>query len=983
MLAFCPAISSAADRFVALTGHIPKQIRTATKLGRTAADENVELSLVVRVDQALMDQTLAQIYGPNKTWPKRFLSPAEFAQKFDLAEKRQKLKDFVRSAGLAVNAGEDQSNSLVVKVSGPAGLVEQAFSVQLNRYRGADGQVFRAHETEPMVPASLVPHLNAVLGLSNVQGVLKPNLRGGHPVPARPGAAPDAARPSWSLTGTGPGGGLAPVDIKSIYGLSGILTGSGQTVALFELAGYTPTDITTYESSFGISPINVAPVLIDGAVNACGSGCDEVTLDIELVAALAPGVSRILVYEGPNNWVSIVDTYNQIAIDNLAKVVSTSWGAAEQSGLESAMTSESAIFQQMATQRQTIYAASGDSGAYAEGNTTLVVQDPAAQPYITGVGGTSLSGSIANHTETVWNDGCTSGGSSCEGSGGGIANFVSGSTYWSLPSYQSGVAGTYSQSYRNVPDVALNADPYSGYSIYYKGQWYAGFGGTSCAAPLWAALTALTNQQRAINTGAPAPLGFANYALYPLANNASYAIYTTYFNDITSGGNGLSGGLYQAGRGYDNATGWGSFKGDALIQALSGIPPPPAASPEFTNVSTNAITVNWSALGQLAQTQYTAQISTDNFNSINLSSVTFNTSATFGTGGVGPVLIPATAYYFRVQASSGSNTSAFSNLGSTDTLAAMPTSFALVQVNASSITVSWAAGTNPSGTQYRVDYWQATGSTFSLTAQESPAAVTNLFGGTTYYLTVSALNGNGIAAPSGIVLTTTTLPSAPVIIGPAGGTIIAGGVTLQIPAGAYSQDIQIGIQLPGSRSCGAASVETLTPTGIEGVYVNLNPDIEPAKSVVVIMSYQGADIGTLNQSRFVVAHCDPVSNAWVPLPSTVNAANMTVTAVSSQLSLFQLMQASPPTSVSQFKIGPNPLRPSRGQSQMNFVGPAGAEVRIFTVTGELIKDFALAADGTNFWDGTNRAGQPVATGGYFVSVKGGAQSQIYKVIVER
>jgi hypothetical protein len=282
-----------------------------------------------------------------------------------------------------------------------------------------------------------------------------------------------------------------------------------------------------------------------------------------------------------------------------------------------------------------------------------------------------------------------------------------------------------------------------------------------------------------------------------------------------------------------------------------------------------------------------------------------------------------------------------------------------------------------------VDYWQATGSTYSLTTQVSPATVANLFGGTNYYLTVSAINGNGILAPSGIVLPALTAPIAPSTIGPSGGTVMAGGATLQFHAGAYVQNVQVSLQPLGAPNCSVSPVEAMTPTSV-GFDVAVSPGIEPANSVLLTISYQDADLGTPNPNQFVIAHCDAATNnVWVPLATTVNTANMTLTAASSQLSFFQIMQAAPSSSVSQFKLGPNPLRPSRGQSQMNFVGPAGAEVRIYTVTGQLVKDLSLAADGTNYWDATNRAGQPVASGVYFVYVKGGGQNQTFKVIVER
>jgi kumamolisin len=286
----------------------------------------------------------------------------------------------------------------------------------------------------------------------------------------------------------------------------------------------------------------------------------EVALDIDMVLALASGVSQILIYDGVNSGLGILDLYNRIATDNTAKVVSTSWGAHElQSPALDA--SESTIFQRMATQGQSFYAASGDSGAFDDG-VTVSVDDPASQPFATGVGGTGLTGSVAAPSERAWNS-CgtgkclqTSGGSS----GGGV------SAVWPIPSYQAGVTGLASQTMRNVPDVSLNADPNTGYAVYVGGAFMpppSAIGGTSAAAPLWAAFTALLNQASA--SAGTGNLGFANPTLYQLATGAS--TYAANFNDPTTGDNGN----YSAHAGYDNVTGFGSFKGGTLINSLTGI----------------------------------------------------------------------------------------------------------------------------------------------------------------------------------------------------------------------------------------------------------------------------------------------------------------------------------------------------------------------------------------------------------------------------
>ena len=176
-----------------------------------------------------------------------------------------------------------------------------------------------------------------------------------------------------------------------------------------------------------------------------------------------------------------------------------------------------------------------------------------------GTGGTQLfvnPGETYNH-ETTWNQNGTVRG----GAGGGGVSAV-----WSIPSWQQGVvsaASLGSTTNRNVPDVSFNVDPDTGYSIYYRGRWYI-FGGTSCAAPLWAGFTARVNQQRELN--GMGPLGFANPAIYQLAADPGHR---ADFHDVADGSTNL---YYPAVTGYDEATGWGSFNGANLLADLAPAP---------------------------------------------------------------------------------------------------------------------------------------------------------------------------------------------------------------------------------------------------------------------------------------------------------------------------------------------------------------------------------------------------------------------------
>jgi len=294
---------------------------------------------------------------------------------------------------------------------------------------------------------------------------------------------------------------------------------------------------------------------------------------------MAPALAKVVVYEGDPYNFHPNDVLNRITTDNSARQISCSWGW---TGGPSATTDQ--ILQQMAVQGQTFFTASGDSDAYPAGtvDNPFSFGAPADSPYLTSVGGTTLtmSGSGGSwSSETVWNWGLVYGSAyDGVGSSGGYSG------YYPIPGWQTNVSMTLnkgSTTTRNFPDVALTAD--NVYVIADGGIAYRGVGGTSCAAPLWAGFTALINQQ-ATNNGLAA-VGFINPAIYAIANGANY---NACFHDITTGNNTWSGSptLFYAVSGYDLCTGLGTPNGTNLINALAGIgtggtpfthisPPPP------------------------------------------------------------------------------------------------------------------------------------------------------------------------------------------------------------------------------------------------------------------------------------------------------------------------------------------------------------------------------------------------------------------------
>jgi kumamolisin len=380
--------------------------------------------------------------------------------------------------------------------------------------------------------------------------------------------------------------GLTPSQIADIYNANPVYTqlkeqGQRITLAVFELSNYTPRDIAIDEKDFRLHNVPIVNELVDGGAGADHSGAVEVELDIELQLALAQEARRLLVYQSPNTDASVVDQYLRIANDNLADVISTSWGLCEALSSPSTIQAENVAFIQMALQGQSIFAASGDSGApdcqgAQPSNLTPQVDDPASQPYMTGVGGTSFYGTFDPGTkpkpaypllpaEHVWNNDQGS-------SGGGVSRL------WASPSYQEGPGvvesglsqyGAYCNQpagvlCREVPDISMNADPYSGYSIYCtdpgaglppNNRGFLEIGGTSTAAPLWAAIAALADN---FHQGR---LGLFNFYVYKLDSSGGY---TNQFHDITVGNNGL----YPAESGYDMSSGLGTPNIYALVTEL-------------------------------------------------------------------------------------------------------------------------------------------------------------------------------------------------------------------------------------------------------------------------------------------------------------------------------------------------------------------------------------------------------------------------------
>lgn len=411
-----------------------------------------------------------------------------------------------------------------VVLTGTVANMEKAFGVSLHEQ--ADGKVsYRVREGAIHLPASLLPHVQAVLGLDN-----------------RPQAKPHFRIVSPRATSTS----FTPPQIAQLYQFPAGAKASGQTIALIELGGgFRNADITAYFKSLGIAKPTVTAVSVDGGKNSPGdaSGADgEVMLDIEVAAAVAPG-AKIAVYFAPNTDQGFLDAITTATHDtkNKPTVISISWGGPESSWTAQARNALDQACKAAAALGITVTAAAGDNGSDdGVGDGANHVDFPASSPNVLACGGTRLTATGNSiGSEVVWNEAASNEGAT----GGGI------STAFPQPSWQSSITTT--QSGRGVPDVAGDADPTTGYQVRVDGQTMV-IGGTSAVAPLWAGLIALSNSQ---NKNAA---GLLQSKLYTATGSKA-------FRDITSGNNGT----YQAAAGWDACTGLGTPIGTAIISLLA------------------------------------------------------------------------------------------------------------------------------------------------------------------------------------------------------------------------------------------------------------------------------------------------------------------------------------------------------------------------------------------------------------------------------
>ena len=529
----------------------------------------------------------------------QYLTPQEFARRYGASESDYAaLKQWATANGLTVSQESVARTALTVR--GTAAQLEAIFKIQINNYRSPDGAEFYSAAVAPAVPAALAGKTTAVIGLTDGKKYT-PYVKMGRVMGENPSDTP--ASSTVDIGGTGPLSYYSAADLRTIYSIPSFGNLDNQTVvALFEQGGFFKSDVETYLDRMKLPHPPVTFVSVDkynGSVDSLQVELEAVT-DIDMVIAINPAVSEVLVYEdGIDTFpVALLDTLNQVADDKKAQVLSISYGQDEGYEGKTAIQAENTALVQLAAEGITVLASSGDGGAYGDGyqgkHYPYNVSDPASQPYVTGVGGTELFTGPGRQyvNEQVWNTSDIG----VFASGGGISDV------WAFPSFQGEIDPyfiTYlggSLKYRNVPDVCAVADSNTGPAVYSKlnGGWIS-VGGTSVAAPIWASYLGIVNE--GLRYSGLGDLGFFNPILYdvgdwvspfvtPVKKNVTSSGITTdnygqpfdFMYPIVQGNNGYTTRYpgypgYSAGGSifqplYNNATGIGSIFGGGLATQL-------------------------------------------------------------------------------------------------------------------------------------------------------------------------------------------------------------------------------------------------------------------------------------------------------------------------------------------------------------------------------------------------------------------------------
>jgi uncharacterized protein (TIGR03437 family) len=527
--------------------------------------------------QSELDRLLEQQQTPGSPNYHRWLSPEEYAARFGVSDADlAQISDWLTAQGLTVVSTARGRNWIAV--SGDAARLEAAFQTEIHEF-AIDGEAHVANVTPPSVPAAFAGAVRGIRGLNDFR--MKPAAR------AMQRSQPDDTR----FTSGRINHYLAPGDLAVIYNIRPLydqgIDGSGQSLVVVGQTQVDLTDPQLFRSTYGLPPNDPEVIRVPGTRDPGISKSDlpEANLDLEWSAAIARKAHIIYVYA-----YDVSDAIQYSIDQNLAPVISTSYGLCEpETGLADALILRSWA-KQAAAQGITWIAPSGDTGGADCGdsqNPGFAVDLPASIPEVTGIGGTMFdeggapywnsandatgTSALSYIPEVAWNDSAAAGQPSATGGGA--------SSFFLKPPWQV-MAGVPADNARHVPDISFAASAeHDGYLVTTGGKT-AVYGGTSVPAPVFGGIAALANQYLVMNGSQPSPgLGNLNPRLYALAR-----LNPDIFHDISSGDNlvtipcasrtvncGSAKVGYLAGKAYDQATGLGSVDVLKLVTSLATV----------------------------------------------------------------------------------------------------------------------------------------------------------------------------------------------------------------------------------------------------------------------------------------------------------------------------------------------------------------------------------------------------------------------------
>jgi subtilase family serine protease len=759
-----------------LTRHVRDAVLNgqAQLIGQLPPNQTLRFDIVLPLrDRAGLQNFLQELYDSSSPSYHQFLKPQEFTARFGPSQEDwDALVAFAKASGFQVVGGTRDSRDLWL--TGTVANIEKAFHVSLGVYQDlTESRQFFAVDREPTV--DLPFPLWHITGLDNDSKphplyVKKSDYAQAH------GINPETI--SNATTGSGPSSSFLGSDMRAAYYGGTALTGSGQNLALFEFAGTDLSDLSTYYKNAGqTEPYTPTLISTGGYGTSCvdsgSSACDdtEQTLDMTQAMGMAPGSNMLYMYvcgdvlaSGSGN-ISDTACISAMVTDTdapLSMQISCSWGWTpdDPSTLDP-------YFEQMASQGQNFFAASGDDSAWSSSNEAW----PADDANIVSVGGTDLTTSSAAgpwKSETAWAD-----------SGGGVSP-----DDIPIPSWQTAADGCSgcSKTYRNGPDVAGNAN-FTYYVCADQTTCTANdYGGTSFAAPMWAGYTALANQQAAANGKT---IGYINPTLYPAAEGSSYG---TYLHDITSG----SCGKYSAATGFDLCTGWGSPNTTGLISLLAGSS---SSSPSFTlSASPSSLTVTQGSSG------------------------TSTITVTDVGGFTGSVTLAASGLPSGVTAAFGTNPT-------TGTSVLTLTASSTATTGSATVTITGTSGTLTATTTIALTVSSTTSPAFSISASPTSVTVSQGSSGTST-ITITSTGGFDSATtlsasglPSGVTAAFSTNPVTP----PSNGSVTS-TLTLTASSSAATGAATVTITgTSGSTSHSTTIALTVNTSGTKNFTLSLSP----------------------------------------------------------------------------------------------------------------------------------------------------------------